>query len=281
MSDYIYVNGSILPSEDASLQVQDRGFRFGDGAFETIAIHNSAPYQLDFHLERLKKGLSALSISHACDWRKEIHFFMEQNEQKEGFIRITVSRGVGSKGYLPTNPTATVVIESMPPRAPANDAAALYVSQWRKAPSSIFPSGLKLNALGTNGTLALLEAQEHGADEALQLDVNGCISEVSSGNIFWFAGGKLYTPSLDCQCLEGSTRRTIMAISPYPVIESTTPLQHLYEAECVFVTNCAWGIWPVQSLAPMGWNWPKEHEVITTLQALYQQDIEQSHASNA
>lgn len=275
MVNYTYVNGQLLPSEDACISVQDRSFRFGDGAFETIAIHNGKPYQLSLHQNRLDHALAALSIKPSVALEPLVKPLLEANNQTDGFIRVIVSRGTGSKGYMPHESELTIVVESVAPSPAPSGAATLSLSSYRKIPSRFLPSSLKLNASGLNSSLALLEATGNNAAQALQLDENDCVSEASSGNIFWVKDNTLFTPALSCDCLDGTTRNAILRLSPIPTKEVEAQLSALQAADCVFITNCAWGVWPVSELISHGFSWQITHPALTQLQKAYQDDITQ------
>jgi branched-chain amino acid aminotransferase len=276
MSGWIYLNDRFIAAGDAMIPVADRGFRFGDGVFETIAIHHGHPYQWAWHKDRLQQGLDALRIPMpGLNWDKQLDLLLEKNELQTGFVRIAVSRGVGSAGYLPLDGIApTVVIETLTASPPANPAI-LRLSRHRRPSASSFPVHIK-SAQGLTSTLALLEAREDGCDEALLLDAQDHLSEAASANLFWMKNGVIYTPSLSTGCVMGSTRAAIMRLSPLPVQEVEASVSNLQQAELVWLTNCRVGIWPVQQLAPQDWQWPVAHSLFTDLKERYRLDIEQA-----
>ena len=97
--NFAYVNGAFLPEGAALIPIQDRGFRFGDGAFETIALHAGRPYQFQWHMARLARGLEALRIPYDTG---TIHApareLLSKNKAQTGFLRIQITRGRGSAG---------------------------------------------------------------------------------------------------------------------------------------------------------------------------------------
>ncbi|MBV8939250.1 MAG: aminotransferase class IV, partial [Alphaproteobacteria bacterium] len=98
----VYLNDRFVPAGEASVSVQDRGFRFGDGVFETIALRRGEPYQWAFHMQRLEAGLAALRISfNTAPLLGICTELLARNGAESGLLRIAVSRGVGSQGYLP------------------------------------------------------------------------------------------------------------------------------------------------------------------------------------
>lgn len=276
---HIILNGQWMTRDAATVSCADRGFRFGDGVFETVAIHDGAPYQWPLHHARLIEGLEVLKIpAYHHDFKYDIDTMLTKLHVANGFIRISVSRGVGSIGYRPLpNITPTIVVEFIPRILNPLSSARLWLSTYHKPAPSAFPVGLK-TAQGLNSTLALLEADEHECDEALLLSHDGDLCEAASGNLFWFSDRTLYTPSLTTGCLNGTTRSAILRLSPYPIQETIASMDVLSHAECVFLTNCNWLVLAVDSLTPNGWSWPSDHPVIVELKSLIENDIKNHHA---
>src|SRR5438045_2826886 len=112
---WLYLDDRFVPVEEAAVHVQDRGFRFGDGVFETIGVYAGVPYQWEFHMERLERGLKALGIPfHIGPLVDVCDGLLLRNLMEDGLLRIAVSRGIGSRGYLPL-PTCmpTLVVETL------------------------------------------------------------------------------------------------------------------------------------------------------------------------
>lgn len=273
MSNYVNLNGRLVRYEHAKIAVDDRGFRFGDGIFETIKLVDGVLYQWELHYQRLSAGLSALHINMPdIDFIKQINRLIKKNDHRDGFIRITISRGVGSQGYMPvTDIEPTTVIETVAPVVHDPQPATLWLSKYCKPSPQALPTTHK-TAQGLNSTLALLEARKNTCDEALLLNANGDLCEAASGNLFWVKGQTIYTPSLETGCLSGTTRDVITRISPYPVKHVSAHLSELQKADATFITNCNWGVRPVVALKPNGFSWPVP-SIITTLQDRYASDI--------
>lgn len=279
---YTYVNDKFVPSSEAVISVDDRGFRFGDGLFETIAVFGGVPYQWELHMLRLEAGLRAFNMPFDQSILRPLCVrLLSQNKITDGFLRIAISRGSGSRGYLPLRrdrQQPTLVIEASPrpnaERVPSN----LWLSNFRKPPPECLPVHTKM-AQGLNSTMARMEARERGCFEALQLTIDDYICEGSSCNIFWFMNGVLYTPSTSCGLLNGTTRLALIRLSPYPVEQGEYELNVLRDAEEVFVTNSAWQVKSVQSLQPMGLSWERFH-VADEMQMLLEQDIAEYVASH-
>jgi branched-subunit amino acid aminotransferase/4-amino-4-deoxychorismate lyase len=272
---YVFLNGRQVPEADALISVQDRGFRYGDGVFETIPVHDGIPYLWEYHRERLAGGLEALRI--ACDlqdMREHTLLLLKANGVTEGLLRIQISRGSGSRGYLPSLPASppTIVIETSERPAPPPDAVTLWLSAVERIPPRALPTRHKL-AQGLGSILARMEARDHGYFDALQLGEGGSVAEAGSANIFWRKDGTLFTPSLASGALAGVTRRRIIELSPYPVREGIWAMAHLKGADDVILTNAALGVIAVKKLQPEECSWPGT-ELARELNELRNQDID-------
>lgn len=268
MTNYVLLNGTLTPPEKAFVSVDDRGFRYGDSVFETIAVTAGIPYQLEWHMGRLARGLSSLRIifdtktlpSKCCE-------LLHANAVSDGILRIQISRGVGSRGYMPDSSDprvgATCVIQTLPLPPITINPAGVWLSNYQKISAKALPVQHKLGQ-GLNSILARIEASEnggidgHACADALLLNERGEICETSSGNLFWFNNNVLYTPALSCGVLEGSTRHALMRLSPYPIQEVVAPLETLRDAEAVFMTNVVWPVRPIGALFPQKWQWDSE-----------------------
>lgn len=278
MADTVYLNGVFMEREEAAISIDDRGFRLGDGVFETIPVYSGVPYLWDAHEARLNEGLCATRIP-----TPEAEFPLQEiaadiihmNRIKDGFVRISVSRGVGSRGYWPDPADGTIpptlLIETRKRTQYEWDPMTVWIASYRKLAKEALPTNSKL-AQGMNATLALLEAQDHQCQEALQINANGQVCEAASGNIFWLSKGTLYTPSLDTGCLAGVTRQAIMRLSPYPVREVNADLDQLGSAEAVVLSNCNWRVAPVRFIRPKGWRYDSV-ALAKTLRTLLEDDI--------
>jgi len=274
---YVFINGRFIRHSNAQIAADDRGWRFGDGLFETISIHHGVPYQWAFHWQRLSDGLAALAIplpATEMEMKKIIRKILRKNCQTHGFLRVAISRGVGSRGYRPHPATLTpsIVIESLAAMEGALAPATLWVSRWQRVLPSQLPSQFKL-AQGMASTLALLEASEHKAEEALLLNPRGEIAEAASANLFWVKDEKIYTPALTTGCVRGSMRAALMRRSPLPVVEIEAPLDALADARAVWLTNGRIGIRPVAAILPANYRYAP-HQLTVDIQQLLVRDKE-------
>ena len=275
----IILNGAAVSAEEARIPLSDRGFRYGDGLFETIRLIAAVPYQWGAHMERLAAGMKALRIEgETIDWRALAQRLIKENGARDGMIRIAVSRGSGGSGYLPSESmTPTTVLEWLPPRPLPEKPYRVWLSTPHRAPLSVLPGNHKLaQALGS--TLALLEAKDQGCDEALQFSTDGYIACAASANFFWVAEGKLFTPALSTGCLAGTMRGALLKLMP--IREALAQVDALEKAEAVFVSNARLGIWPVSEIAPLDLKFDVMHPLIEQVRKQLVVHAEQYYLEN-
>jgi len=245
-----YVNGDFFPESEAKISAADRGFRFGDSVFETMRLIDGEIFQFEFHKNRFRKGLSALDISYDIEqFEMQCSAVTENNNATEGFVRVQISRGVGSVGYNSTAENPTVVIHILPPKNPDFLPIDLDVSKYAVVPNSCFPKGFKTGQ-SLNYSLAIQDAKAAGFYDTVMLSTNDLIAETSSSNIFWIKSRKLYTPSTKTDCIKGSVRSLIM--ENFEVFEVEEKLETLKEVDSIFITNVGHLIKPVQSIKEIG-----------------------------
>src|SRR6267378_1183484 len=127
----VFVNGRFVPEEQATVSVFDRSFLYGDGLFETLLVANGKPFRWEQHLLRLRRGAEFLRISvpyAAEELRRFVSQLIAENQMPEALLRLTLSRGVGVRGYSPQGairPTFTMSLHPAPGRDPETP------SQWR------------------------------------------------------------------------------------------------------------------------------------------------------
>ena len=273
---YSIFNGELIEENCARISPQDRGFRYGDGIFETLRVHNGAPYQFAWHMRRLAQGLAAIRIMYDVQaLAGYCRVLLEKNNITNGLIRIHISRGVGGRGYLPdSHMTPTLLIETMPePEKPAKPIV-IWHSSYQKISLASLPTNSKISQ-GLNSTLARMEAADNQCFDALLLNEKNELCETSSANIFWVRNNEIYTPSLECGALEGSIRAAVIRLSPYKIYEVKAAIEELKEADEVFITNAAWKILSVSELRPSGKKW--QNTLITAeLLSRLNKDIEEN-----
>lgn len=270
--EWVYVKDGFVPKADAVISIEERGFRFGDGVFETIRILEGVPYQWELHLARLHHGLKTLKINYPDGTLLAlVKELLTKNAVVQGFVRLSISRGIGSQGYLPTGGMPLLVMETLPPTpamlAPVN----LWVSQYEKPSARAMPVTSK-TMQGVHSTLARLEAHAAECMDAVILNAQGHVCEASSGNIFWVKDDILHTPSLETGLLPGTIRDAVIRLSPLMVVQGTFGIEHVEMADEVFLTNVSWLTLPVQQLKPTGSQY-NEHETALAIRRLLDEDM--------
>ncbi len=273
---YAIFNNKLIKTEEIYISPQDRGFRYGDGVFDTLLVRNGKIYQLAWHLRRLEDGLKAIKINFMIyELESLCQQLLDANKVTDGLLRIQITRGVGGRGYLPEEGrNVTLLIEAIDkPKSPSTPAT-LWQSSYQKISRQALPVQFKL-CQGLNSTLARMEATEYKCFDSLLLNEKNEICETSSANIFWFKNGELYTPALDCGVLEGSIRTAVIRLSPFKVHKVAANIDELKKAESVFITNVAWKILAVSELKPIDIKWQSE-DLSSQILALLENDIKKA-----
>lgn len=252
-----YLNGTFLPVEHASIPVQDRGLLYGDGFFESIRVHNKAPFRWSEHwnrMERASRGLRIALPGDAARFGRVLTELCLKNNLRDGVIRITISRGPGTRGYSPKGATQTTVCLTAHPSRLETTGKSEPITVVTARSIQLTPPNLLSGFKHANRliqVLARMEADDQNADEALLLDYSGNVAESSGANVFWFHNDTLCTPPLETNALPGVTRalvREMAADLKWSVTEQLVPPEHLYHAEGLFLANSSLGIVEVGSL---------------------------------
>ena len=253
VSDYVSLCGDIIPKNTACISIEDRGMRFGDGVFETVLIAYGTAYCWDLHRTRLQQGCMALRIPYdTSKLQAQCIALIEKNHVHHGMLRIMVTRGAGSEGYLPTYANQpTVIIETISHDIDVLQTLreyTLYVSSYKRLHPHMLPTQAKLMQ-GVNATLARLEAQDEQCDDALMLDINNHISEAASGNILWQYRNQYYTPHLDSGCVAGTMLARLKTLLNQPVHHILCSIEMLENVEAIIMTNAIKGAVAISSIS--------------------------------
>lgn len=255
MSLKIYISGKFYAKEDAKISVYDHGLLYGDGVFEGIRSYSGKVFRMDEHLERLWNSAKAIWLQipiTKAEMAKAIEDTLDVNGIKDGYIRVVVTRGVGTLGLDPnrcSKPEVIVIADKIslyPEELYQKGLEIVTVSVARTHPAALSPRIKSLNYL--NNILAKLEGIQAGSIEALMLNHKGEIAECSGDNIFLVRKGRLLTPPIDAGILEGVTRDTVITLGREMGIEvAEVPLtkHDVYIADECFLTGTAAEIIPV------------------------------------
>lgn len=262
---YYHVNGDLVASSDASVSVRDRGFMYGDAAFETLRTYGGTIFEWEAHRERLEHTCKMLGMPGAVpdDLADRVRETLTANDLGDAYIRVSVTRGE-QPGKLTPHPNveSTIVVLVKPlPRGGVDgesvwdEPATLQTVETRRIPDEALPADIKTHNY-LNGILARLELRQTGrddvsADEALIRDLDGYITEGPTSNVFFVTDGTLCTPSLDTSVLPGITRAVVIDLAQQasiPVETKRYQADDIYAADEVFLTNTTWELRPVTTI---------------------------------
>lgn len=254
----VWLNGKIVPEEEAKVSVFDHGLLYGDGVFEGIRSYNSRIFKLKEHLERFYKSARVIMLKIPLSLNELGEAIIETlraNNLKDAYIRIVTTRGVGDLGLDPVKcPSSTTFIiaskiQFYPRELYGKGLRLITVPTRRNDIESLNPAIKSLNYL--NNILAKIEATNSGALEALMLNREGYVVECSGDNIFIVKNGTLLTPPISVGTLEGITRNVVIDLAQSFKINCLEPLltrYDLYNSDEVFLTGTAAEIIPVTEL---------------------------------
>lgn len=251
----VYINGTFYAQEDAKISVFDHGLLYGDGVFEGIRLYKKCVFRLDEHLERLEMSAKALMLN--LPWtRQEIADAVCEscrvNNLVDGYIRLIVTRGVGTLGLSPRtckDPQLIIIADKIalyPEEYYTKGLKLITAATRRVNPSALPPMVKSLNYL--NSILAKIEALNLGYMEAIMLNDQGYIAECTGDNLFIYSKGTLYTPPVHASNLKGVTRGSVFDVAKQlgiPVVETNLTRYDVWVAEECFLTGTAAEVIPV------------------------------------
>jgi len=254
----IYIDGNFLDEKSAKISVFDHGLLYGDGIFEGIRAYNGRVFKLKEHIDRLfysaKAIMLEIPISHA-QMTTAVVETCRKNKIRDGYIRLVVTRGIGSLGLNPKScrkPSVIVIadkIQLYPAELYEKGLDIITVPTTRNHHNSVNPAIKSLNYL--NNILAKIEANNAGCEEAIMLNSEGYVAECTGDNIFIVKDNHLFTPPLSAGALYGVTRRTVIDIALNAGIKVSEPnltRYDLFNADECFVTGSAAELVPVRKI---------------------------------
>jgi len=216
----IYIDGKYYDQKNAKISVFDHGLLYGDGVFEGIRAYNGRVFKLAEHIDRLFCSAKAILLKIPMSHSKIMQAVVEtcrRNKLRDGYIRLVVTRGIGSLGLNPykcSRPSVIIIadkIQLYPVELYQRGLEIITVPTTRNLHSALNPAIKSLNYL--NNILAKIEAINGGCEEAIMLNSEGYVAECTGDNIFIVKGGSLYTPPLSAGALYGITRGVVMDLA--------------------------------------------------------------------
>jgi len=246
----VYLNGEYKSLADASINVLDRGFTFGDGVYEVIPIFNRTIFRFNEHMQRLENSLNAIYMDNPLakdDWYAIINQLIEAIDQPDQSIYIQITRGVTDRDHdisLADNPTIFVMSHPIEKKDLSSGIKAITHEDIRWQYCDIKAITLLPSVLLRH------KAKEQGANEAI-LVRDGIVTEGAASNVFIVKNGKVFTPPKDSHVLPGITRDLVLEILSKNKIsysETQFEIDKLLEADEIWITSSTWEIVPVIEL---------------------------------
>jgi branched-chain amino acid aminotransferase len=278
----IYINGALVPRQQASVSVFDAGFILGDGIWEGLRVVNGHPAFLDAHLDRLFEGAKAIALDIGMDraaLTAAIYATLRGNQMHDGVhLRLMISRGLKRTPYqdprMCIGPATVVIIPEHKNPLPdtLSKGLRLFTVHVRRGYPDV--QDPKLNSHSKlNCITACIQAAAAGADEALMLDPHGFVATCNSTHFFIVRRGEVWTSSGD-YCLGGITRSNVLQLcrdNGIPAFERNFSLTEVYSAQEAFVTGTFAGLVPVTSVdgRELDSATTDGRKMIARLQALY------------
>jgi branched-chain amino acid aminotransferase len=251
----VYIDGKYYDEAKAKVSVFDHGLLYGDGIFEGIRAYNGRVFQLPEHVDRLFASAKAILLAIPLSRAEMVRAVVEtcrRNNIRDGYVRLVVTRGVGTLGLNPNRcKKGSVIIiagkiQLYPEEFYQKGMEIVTVPTVRNLHSALNPAIKSLNYL--NNILAKIEANNAGVEEAVMLNAEGFVSECTGDNLFMVKAGELLTPPLSAGALYGITRRVVMELAEEEgcrVSEPNLTRYDLFNADECFLTGTGAEIVPV------------------------------------
>ncbi|WP_184604766.1 aminodeoxychorismate lyase [Rhodanobacter sp. MP1X3] len=246
MAPMMLINGSA----QGTVSPLDRGLAYGDGLFESIRFVGAEAPLWSRHMQRLEEGCRRLLIP-PPDNEQLWHEACEvSHDLPQSVVRITLTRGVGDRGYAPAaSPLLTRIVAAFAPPSVNTESYSrgvrMRICELRLAAQPLLAGIKHLNRL--EQVLARGEWSDPAIAEGLLRDVDGSVISATMANLFAVIDGELRTPALDHCGIAGVARAEVLAACPQTQV-GRIDLKALLEAEEIFLTSSVRGILPVQSL---------------------------------
>jgi branched-chain amino acid aminotransferase len=251
----IYIDGKYYDEQNAKISVFDHGLLYGDGIFEGIRAYHGRVFKLKEHIDRLfysaKAILLSIPLSHE-EMMRAVVATCRENQIRDGYIRLIVTRGVGGLGLNPNrckHPSVIVIadkIQLYPVEMYERGLDIITVPTVRNLHSALNPAIKSLNYL--NNILAKIEANQGGCEEAIMLNSEGYVSECTGDNVFILKAGQMFTPPLSAGALYGITRGVVIDLAKQQGIAVSEPnltRYDMFNADECFLTGTGAELIPV------------------------------------
>ena len=245
----IWFDGKLVEREEAKVSVFDHGLLYGDGVFEGIRVYDSRVFECEAHIKRLFESARAirLKIQYSPDeLAQAMYDAIKANDITNGYIRLVVTRGVGTLGLNPfvcQNSCTFIIadrIQLYPEELYEKGMKVISANTVRNHPLAIPPQVKSLNYL--NNIFAKIEALDSNVPEAIMYNHEGFVAEATGDNVFIVKEGIIYTPPVESGSLEGITRKVVIRLAKeenLKVVEKNLTRFDLYVCDEFFLTGTA------------------------------------------
>jgi len=243
----VWINGVLVPPEEALLPVTSHGVTVGDGMFETMKVVEGRPFAVRRHLARLHRTAEGLGLPVPYpddELRAAIDATIRASEPPVGWVRLTVTGAAAPAGTARGDGDATVVIQCGAPTSWSAAAIVITVPWPRNERGAL--AGLKTTSYAEN-VVARERARAAGAEEALFGNTVGNLCEGTGTNVFVGVGGRLRTPPLSSGCLAGVTRELLLELD-LPIDEADVAMSELTGIDEAFLTSSTRDVQPIASI---------------------------------
>ena len=252
----VYLNGKFLSGKKAKISVFDRGFLFGDGAYEVIPVYAGKPFRLTEHLLRFKRSLEALVFTEKIDWlqlEKALLVLLQKNNIAWGdcaiYVQVTRGEAFPRSFYFTPDLKPTVFAMLQVTKVPTYEELCLGKSAITLSDIRWQCSYIKSTSLLPSVLLYDL-VRRSGCDEGILIR-GGCVNEGISSNVFVVCKSKVLTPVLSEKNLAGVTRDVVLQLLKQNKISCATQritVKKLFAADEIWLTSSTRGIFPVIKL---------------------------------
>jgi branched-chain amino acid aminotransferase len=245
----IWLDGKLVDEKDAKISVFDHGLLYGDGVFEGIRVYNSRVFELEVHIRRLYDSAKAIRLEvpmSQSELISAVEKTVEANGVIDGYIRLLVTRGVGTLGLNPficENSRLIIIADNIqlyPEELYEKGMKVISATTVRNHPLAIPPQVKSMNYL--NNILAKIEALDYEVPEAIMYNHEGYVAEATGDNVFIVRDGVIYTPPAEAGSLEGVTQGVVIRLAKeenFEVVEKNLTRFDLYVCDEFFLTGTA------------------------------------------
>ena len=277
----IYINGELLPREEAKISVFDSGYLVGDGVWEAFRLHHGVLVFLDDHLDRLWQAAATVGMNLPFTQKEltdKIWLTLDANDMKDHVhVRVMVTRGIKKTPSQDprltiSGPNVVIIAEHKKANSETkNNGVTLFTSTIRRGSPDYLDPRLNCHSK-LHEVQALIQALEAGADEALMLDIHGFVATCNATNFFMVKDNEVWT-STGQYCMNGITRAKVILVCEQhniPCKQKNFSLFDVYGADEAFVTGTFGGLTPVTAVDGRTIGNGSKGAMTTKLDALYE-----------